>query len=157
MMRSDKINRNNHGSYTKMTAPSSNVNVTDEDESKEITVHETLSENSSKDVSESERDIVNKPLPQKNSADAPEYTILELKNKEHKEHSVTKKGTSYFNIFMCGRNLLDQPDITYQRAFMATPEDKYYKEMTKSLIKANNEGGKLCNEKIRQAVIDLRV
>ena len=29
--------------------------------------------------------------------------------------------------------------------------------MTKSLIKANIEGGKLCNEKIQQAVIDLRV
>ena len=28
--------------------------------------------------------------------------------------------------------------------------------MTKSLIKANIEGGKLCNEKIQQAVIDLR-
>ena len=28
--------------------------------------------------------------------------------------------------------------------------------MMKSLIKVNNEGGKLCNEKIRQAVIDLR-
>ena len=39
---------------------------------------------------------------------------------------------------------------------MATPEDEYYKEMMKSLIKANNEGGKLCNEKIRQAVLDLR-
>ena len=38
---------------------------------------------------------------------------------------------------------------------MAPPEDEYYKEMTKSLIKVNNEGGKLCNEKIRQAVIDL--
>ena len=38
---------------------------------------------------------------------------------------------------------------------MATPEDEYYKEMMKSLIKANSEGGKLCNEKIRQAVIDL--
>ena len=39
---------------------------------------------------------------------------------------------------------------------MATPEYEYYKEMTKSIIKANNEGGKLCNEKIRQAVIDFR-
>ena len=39
---------------------------------------------------------------------------------------------------------------------MATPDDEYYKEMTKILIKSNNEGGKLCNEKIRQAVIDLR-
>ena len=38
---------------------------------------------------------------------------------------------------------------------MATSEDEYYKDMKKSLIKANNEGGKLCNEKIRQAVIDL--
>ena len=59
-------------------------------------------------------------------------------------------------LFEYGRNLLYQLDVTYQRAFMATPEDEYYKEMTKSLIKANNEGGKLCNEKIRKAVIDLR-
>ena len=34
-------------------------------------------------------------------------------------------------------------------------QDDYYKYMTKSLIKANIEGGKLCNEKIQQAVIDL--
>ena len=34
MRRSDKLNRHDHGSYTKMTAPSLNVNVTDEDESK---------------------------------------------------------------------------------------------------------------------------
>ena len=39
---------------------------------------------------------------------------------------------------------------------MVTPEDEYYKEMTKSLIKANNIGGKLFNEKIQQAVIDLK-
>ena len=38
---------------------------------------------------------------------------------------------------------------------MATPEDEYYKEMTKILIKANIEGGKLCNEITQQAVIDL--
>ena len=34
MMRSDNLNWQDHGSYTKMTAPSSNVNVTDKDESK---------------------------------------------------------------------------------------------------------------------------
>ena len=40
---------------------------------------------------------------------------------------------------------------------MATSaEDEYYEEMIKSLMRASNEGGKLCNEKIRQAVIDLR-
>ena len=34
MMRSDELNRHVHGSYAEKTAPSSNVNVTDEDESK---------------------------------------------------------------------------------------------------------------------------
>ena len=53
MMRYDKLNRNDLGSYTEMTALSSNVNDTDEDKSKEIIVHKTLSENNTKDVSES--------------------------------------------------------------------------------------------------------
>ena len=69
---------------------------------------------------------------------------------------MTQKVTSYYNIFKCGRNISDQLDVTYQKAFTATPEDEYYKEMMKSLIKANNECGKLCNEKIRQTFIDLR-
>ena len=30
------------------------------------------------------------------------------------------KGASYFNIFECGRNLLDQLDVTCQRAFTAS-------------------------------------
>ena len=30
------------------------------------------------------------------------------------------KEASYFNIFKCGRNLLDQLDVTYQRAFTAS-------------------------------------
>ena len=34
MMRSDQLNQNDHGSYAENTAPSSNVNVTDKDESK---------------------------------------------------------------------------------------------------------------------------
>ena len=41
MMRSDNLNWYNHGGYTDMTAPSSNVNVTDKYESKQIIVHET--------------------------------------------------------------------------------------------------------------------
>ena len=42
-----------HGSYAEETSLPSNVNVMDEDELKEIIVHETLLENLSKDVSES--------------------------------------------------------------------------------------------------------
>ena len=82
-----------------MTAPSSNINVTDEDESKEIIVQKTLSENNYKDVSESERNIVNETLSQNNYADVPENIITELKDEEHKEPSVTQKVTIYFNIF----------------------------------------------------------
>ena len=52
--------------------------------------------------------------------DVPENTITELKDKYHKEPSVNEKVTSYFNILECGRNLLDQLDVKYQRAFMAT-------------------------------------
>ena len=141
-----------------MNAPSLNVNFTDEDESKEIIVYETLSENSFTDVSESERNIVNKTLSQNDSADVSDNNITKLKDEEHKEPSVTEKVTIYFNRFECGRNLLDRLDVTYKQVFMAKPaENDYYKEMLKYLIKVNNnEGGKLCNEKLQQAVIDLR-
>ena len=44
MMRSDKLNRHDHGGSTEMTAPSSNVNVTDEEESKEIIVKNFIRE-----------------------------------------------------------------------------------------------------------------
>ena len=95
MMRSDKLNWHNHGSYMEMTALSSDVNFMDEDESKEIIVHDTLSENNSKDVSESEHNIVNETLLQNNSADVPDNDISELKDNEHKEPSVTEKVTRY--------------------------------------------------------------
>ena len=106
MMRSDQLNWHVHGSYVDKTAPSSNVNVTDEDESKEIIVHETLPKNSSTDVRESERNMVNETLSQNNSTDVPANVITELKYKGHKEPPVTEKIISYFNIFECGRNLL---------------------------------------------------
>ena len=98
-----------------MTAPSLDVNVTDTDESKRIIVHKNASENCSTDVSESKRNIVNENLSQNNSADVSEYNIMELKDKEYKEPSVTQEVKSYFNIFECGRNHLDRLDLTYQR------------------------------------------
>ena len=59
-------------------------------------MHETLSENSSTDISKSEHNIVNENLSQKNSADVSENTIAELKDDKHKEPSMTEKVTSYF-------------------------------------------------------------
>ena len=34
--------------------------------------------------------------------------------------STNVKEASYFNIFECGRNVLDKLDVTYQRAFTAS-------------------------------------
>ena len=65
-MRSDNLNWHDHGGYTEMTSPYLNVNVTDEDESKCIIVHEILSNNFSTDVSESKQSIVNETLSEKN-------------------------------------------------------------------------------------------
>ena len=72
------------------------------------------------DVSESECNIFNETLLQKHSSDVPTNVITELKHDENIEHSVSDKGSSYFNIFECSRNLLDQLDVTYQRAFTAS-------------------------------------
>ena len=84
-MKYDNPNWHDHGGYTEMTDPYLNVNAMDEDESKLIIVHETLSENCSTDISGSKRNIINKNLSQNNYADVPEYTIMELKYKEYKE------------------------------------------------------------------------
>ena len=68
-------------------------------------------------VSESECNIVHEDLSQNNSSYVPTNVIAELKEDENIEPSVIDKGSSYFNIFECGRNLLDQLYVTYQRAF----------------------------------------
>ena len=64
MMRSDNLNWYNHGGYTDMTAPSSNVNVANEGELKRSIVNENLSENSSTNKNESKRIFVQEGLSQ---------------------------------------------------------------------------------------------
>ena len=83
-IRSNEHNWNVHSSYAEETDPSSNVNFTDEDKSKEIIVHKTLSENQSKDVSKSECNIVHETLSQNNLSDVPNNVITKLKDDEHK-------------------------------------------------------------------------
>ena len=48
MMRSDTLNWHNYGGYTEMTAPSSDIYFTEEDESKRIIMQEGLSQSCSK-------------------------------------------------------------------------------------------------------------
>ena len=111
--------------------------------------------------------IVHETLSQKNSADVPDNFITELKDDEHKEPSVTGKVTSYFNICECGRNLLDQLDVTYQRAFMASPvqegyytstaRERYYDKLAESLIKAKvRSDGTINNDELNKEITKLR-
>ena len=109
-----------HDVYAEEMAPPSNANDTEKEKSREFIMHKRLSENLSMDVSESECNIVNETLSQNNSSDVPTNVITEMKYDEHIEPSVSDKGSSYFNIFECGRNLLDQLDVTYQHAFTSS-------------------------------------
>ena len=125
MMRFGEDNHNVHNvhnCYEEDMALSSNVNDTDEDESNKSIVHEPFhkpsSENIYMEVSKSECNIVNETLSQSDSSDVPTNVTTELNYDEHIEPSASVKGASYFNIFECGRNILDQLDVTYQRAFI---------------------------------------
>ena len=124
MMRCGDNNQHVHDGYEEDMAPSSDVNDTDEDETKNFMVHEPFDESSSEnlimDVSESECSIVNETSSQSDSSDVPTNVITELKYDEHIEPSVGVKGANYFNIFEFGRNLFDQLDVTYQRTFTAS-------------------------------------
>ena len=92
-----------HDGYEEEMDPSSDVNDTDEDESKNSIVnkpfHKPSSENICMDVRKSDCNIVNKILSQNNPSDVLTNVITELKYNEHIELSVSVKGASYFNIF----------------------------------------------------------
>ena len=65
MMRSNNLNCYDHGGYMKMTAPNSNVNITNDRESKCSIVNEKLLQSCSRNDNKSKCSIVNKPLSQK--------------------------------------------------------------------------------------------
>ena len=121
MMISGDNNHHFHNGYGKEMAPSSDVNDTDEDkdedESNNSIVHDLFDKPSAENLiieeSESECNIVNETLSQSDSSNA----TTELNYDDHIKPSVNVKEASYFNIFECGRNLLDKLDVTYQSVF----------------------------------------
>ena len=123
-MRCGEINHHVHGGDDKEMAPSSDVNDadkdTDEDESKNSIVHgpfdEPSLENLIMDVSESDCNIVDETLSQSDSSNV----TKELNYDDHIKPSANFKEASYFNMFECGRNLLDKLYVIYQRAFAAS-------------------------------------
>ena len=59
-----------------------------------------------------------------------------------------------FNVFKCGRKLLDRIDMPYKRAFMATPKEEYFKDMLDHLNEYNDRHGQLLSsKKLQDAVI----
>ena len=110
MMRSGENNHHVHDGYGKEMAPSSDVKNTDEDKEEDESKHliaRCFDEPSSKNLdSESDCNIVN--------------TTTELNCNEHIKPSANVIEAIYFNIFECGRNVLDKLDVTYQSAFAAS-------------------------------------
>ena len=51
---------------------------------------------------------------------------------------MTHEVPRYFNIFECGKNILNRLDMTYEQAYMDTPRDKYYKKTFKTLVDYND-------------------
>ena len=96
-MISDTLNWNNYGGYTKITAPSSNVNSIDEDESKLIIV---LLQNCSANKYKSKQSIVNKNLLQNYFAEVDKLCSTEIDKSEYAH--VPNFNVS--NVFECGKN-----------------------------------------------------
>ena len=96
MMICGEDNHNVHEGYEEDMYPSSEVNNTDEDESNKSIVHKPFDEPSLEnlytDVSESECNIFNKTLSQKNSLHVLTNVITELNHDDHIEPSVSDKG-----------------------------------------------------------------
>ena len=88
-----------------------------------------------------------------------------MKYDEHIEPSVSDKGSSYFNISECDRNLWDQLDVTYKRAFTTSaatstvpkgfyqifPAQERYHDIMADHIEENNVGT-IDKDELRKAI-----
>ena len=98
-------------------------------------MHKTLSHSCSTDEDESKVIIVNKNLLQSCSTEEDklcsteeeksECTITEQKDANSEVIYNMPNYFNVFNIFKCGRNLLDRLDVSYKRSYMATPKEEY--------------------------------
>ena len=113
MMRAHALNSHVYPVRTEITALSSHVCSADESELKEFLVNETLLQICSADNDLSKGVLVNDFSTEEGKS---ECSINKQKdaNKE-----VTYDVPSYFNVFECGRNILDRLDVSYERACMA--------------------------------------
>ena len=160
-MRVDALNSHVYPVRMEMTAtkqiPTSNGCSTDESKLNEFLADKTLFHICSADKDESKRIIVDKCPMEEDESECVHKNINKQKDAknetEYEESSVTHEVPSYFNIFDCGRNLLNRLDVKYERACMATTKEKYYTKILETLVDNNDPNNSpLSNEKILQAV-----
>ena len=121
MMRADTCNLENYPVKTKMNATKqiliSHVCSKEESNLKEFIFDKTLSQIYSTDKDESKIIIVNKCSTKKDESECVHKSINKQKDAkneaEYEESSVTDEVPSYFNIFECGRNILNRLDMKY--------------------------------------------
>ena len=63
------------------------------------------------------------------------------------------KEQRYFNIFKCGKNILNRIDATCERLCMANYRDKHYTELLRTITDFNNRNdAPLSNGNIKEAI-----
>ena len=150
MMRANYLNSHVYPVGKKMTG-SQHITIfhvcsTDESESEEFPVEKTLPQICYMNKDKSKIIIVDESSTEDNESECLHKSINREKyaNNEanYEEPSITYdpvvKELSYFNIFECGKNLLNKLESTRKRACMATPRDKYNTKIYETLVDYND-------------------
>ena len=134
-----------------------------EDESKRIIVHEHLSQSCSENEDKSKQSIVNKTLLQNYSADLDELCSAEedksectITEQKYAENGVTYDVPYNFNVSNVFECRINNPGVSYERAYMATERDEYFTDMLDHLNKYNNLHGQILSSKnLKEAVLQV--
>ena len=147
-----------------MTAPSSHVCSTVEDESKYIIMHGTLLQSCSTDENESNDIIVNENLSQSCSMDKDELwstgedkSECAIRKQKDANNAVTYDVPNYFNafnVFECRRNISGRLEVSYEKVCMTNPKEEYFTEMLDYLLEHNHRRSTpFSSKKLRESVI----
>ena len=157
MMRADYLNLHVYPAGMEMTAMKqiliSHFCSTNENKLKLFLVTKTLSQTCSTEKEESKCIIFDECPTEEYKSQCVHKNIIKQKDAnndaEYEESSVTHEVLSYFNILKCGRNLLNRIYVTYERACIVIPIDKYYEKMLETLVDYNDHhNATLSNEKL---------
>ena len=109
--------------------------------------HKTLSQNWSANKDKSKQSIFNKTLLQNYSAEVDKLCLTKIDKSEYTH----VPNFNISNVFECGRN---NPDVSYERAYMATEGNEYFTDILDTLNKyQDRHGQRLSSKKLKEAVL----